>query len=231
MEEVLMVPPKEMEILVRYNKGELTENALLNNAARMAAKRDLLLKSKPPAGIIKAKVNSLSRELHHLTKRGRRGPTSGLGGILEEGEEADDDALVTGLMEQVIKKLIKATPSKKDIQKEIVKEGKKEIKTPATPKSSSYWEELHKQTDALQKKSDSKKARNRKVENHSLLNDLGQTRQAQVERRLLKKTRWSTNKGSSHEGKDVSNNAIQGWTYKNGFPNWASNFTHPVTST
>ena len=37
MEEVLMVPFKEMERLVRYYKGELTENALLNKAARMAA--------------------------------------------------------------------------------------------------------------------------------------------------------------------------------------------------
>ena len=56
-----MVPPKEMEKLVRYYKGELTENAWLNKAARTAAKRDLLLKSKLPAGVIKAKVKPLSR--------------------------------------------------------------------------------------------------------------------------------------------------------------------------
>ena len=56
MEEVLMVPPKEMERLVQFYKGESTENALLKKAARMAAKRDVLLKSKLPASIIKAKV-------------------------------------------------------------------------------------------------------------------------------------------------------------------------------
>ena len=160
-----MVPPKEMEKLVRYYKGELTENAWLNKAARTAAKRDLLLKSKLPAGVIKAKVKPLSRELHHLTKRVRRGPVGGLGGQMEEDEdEEEDDSLVTGPMEQVVKRLIKATPSKKAIQKEIVKEVKKEIKTPspastsssksATPKtySSTHASELRKQTEALRQK-------------------------------------------------------------------------------
>ena len=158
-----MVPPKEMEKLVRYYKGELTENAWLNKAARTAAKRDLLLKSKLPAGIIKAKVKPLSRELHHLTKRVRRGPVGGLGGQLEDEDEEEDDSLVTGPMEQVVKRLIKATPSKKAIQKEIVKEVKKEIKTPspastsskcATPKtySSTHASELRKQTEALRQK-------------------------------------------------------------------------------
>ena len=119
-----MVPPKEMEKLIRYYKGELTENAWLNKAARTAAKRDLLLKSQLPAGIIKAKVKPLSRELHHLTKRVRHGPVGGLGGQLEDEEDEEDDSLVTGPMEQVVKRLKKATPSKKDIQKEIVKEVK-----------------------------------------------------------------------------------------------------------
>ena len=169
MEEVLMVPPKEMEKLIRYYKGELTENAWFNKAARTAAKRDLLLKSQLPAGIIKAKVKPLSRELHHLTKRVRHGPVGGLGGQLEDEEDEEDDSLVTGPMEQVVKRLKKATPSKKDIQKEIVKEVKKEIKTPspastsksATPSSvpgksataksysSTHSSELRKQTEAF----------------------------------------------------------------------------------
>ena len=149
-----MVPPKEMEKLVRYYKGELTENAWLNKAARTAARRDLLLKSKLPAGVIKAKVKPLSRELHHLTKRVRRGPVGGLGGQLEDDEdEEEDDSLVTGPMEQVVKRLIKATPSKKAIQKEIVKEVKKEIKTPSPASTSSKSaSELRKQTEALRQK-------------------------------------------------------------------------------
>ena len=172
MEEVLMVPPKEMEKLIRYYKGELTENAWLNTAARTAARRDLLLKSQLPAGIIKAKVNPLSRELHHLTKRVRRGPVGGLGGQLGDDEDEEDDSLVTGPMEQVVKRLIKATLSKKDIQKAIVKEVKREIKTPspasasksATPSSvpgksataksysSTHSADLRKQTEAVRQK-------------------------------------------------------------------------------
>ena len=145
-----MVPPKEMERLVQHYKGELTENAFLNKAARMAAKRDLLLKSKLPTGIIKAKVKLLSRELHHLTKRVRRGPIGGMGGQLEEDDD-EDDALVTGPMEQVIRKIIKGTLAKKSI--------KKETPSPATiaaatgkkkkPTSSTYREELLKQATEL----------------------------------------------------------------------------------
>ena len=106
-------------------------------------------------------MKPLSRELHHLTKRVRRGPVGGLGGQLED-EDEEDDSLVTGPMEQVVKRLIKATPSKKAIQKEIVNEVKKEIKTPspvstsksATPKtySSTHVSELRKQTEALRQK-------------------------------------------------------------------------------
>ena len=112
-----MVPPQQMEKLIQYYKGELTENALLNKAARTAAKRDIILNSKLPAGIIKAKVKPLSRELNHLTKRVRRGPVGGLGGQLEEDYDEEDDSLVTGPVQQVIKKIIKGTPAKKRNQK------------------------------------------------------------------------------------------------------------------
>ena len=39
MEEVLMVPPQQMQKLIQYYKGELTENALLNKVAAMAAQK------------------------------------------------------------------------------------------------------------------------------------------------------------------------------------------------
>ena len=113
MEEVLMVPLEEMEKLVQFYKGELTENALLNKAATLAAQRDLLLKGKLPAGIVNARVKPLFSELHHLTKRVRRGPVGGMGGQMEEGDGDEDDELFTGPMEQWIKKMIKGTHSKK----------------------------------------------------------------------------------------------------------------------
>ena len=133
-----MVPPQQMEKLIQYYKGELTENAILNKAARTAAKRDIILNSKLPASIIKAKVKPLSRELHHLTKRVRRGPVGGLGGQLEEDDDEEDDSLVTGPVEQVIKKIIKGTPAKKEIKTASVKKA-----TPSTtPRSSRGLEEI-----------------------------------------------------------------------------------------
>ena len=37
-EEVYVIPQKELDQLIQYYKGELTENALLNKAATLAAK-------------------------------------------------------------------------------------------------------------------------------------------------------------------------------------------------
>ena len=142
MEELLMVPPQQMEKLIQYYKGELTENALLNKAARTAAKRDIILNSKLPASIIKAKVKPLSRELHHLTKRVRRGPVGGLGGQLEEDDDEEDDSLVTGPVEQVIKKIIKGTPAKKEIKKEIKTASVKKATPSTTPRSTRGLEEI-----------------------------------------------------------------------------------------
>ena len=149
-----MVPPKEMERLVQYYKGKLTENALLNKAARLAAKRDLLLKSKLPAGIIKAKVKPLSREWHHLTKRVRRGPIGGMGGQFEEDDD-DYNALVMGPMEQVIKLIMKGTPARKSVKKK----NRRRLLLPLLlllarkkPTSSTYREELLKQTTELRQR-------------------------------------------------------------------------------
>ena len=138
-----MVPPQQMEKLIQYYKGELTENALLNKAARTAAKRDIILNSKLPASIIKAKVKPMSRELHHLTKRVRRGPVGGLGGQLEEDDDdEEDDSLVTGPVEQVIKKIIKGTPVKKEIKKEIKTASVKKATPSITPRSGRRLEEI-----------------------------------------------------------------------------------------
>ena len=51
MEEVYMIPQKDLDQLIQYYKGELTENALLNKAATLAAKKHVLLADPqlPPA--------------------------------------------------------------------------------------------------------------------------------------------------------------------------------------
>ena len=110
-----MIPHQDLEQLIQYYKGELTENALLNKAATLAAKTHVLLADPqlPPA-LVNAQTKPLSRELTKLTKRIRQFP-GGVGGGApggppgEEEEEAGD--LVTGPVEQWLKRMIKGSPS------------------------------------------------------------------------------------------------------------------------
>ena len=110
-----MIPHKDLEQLIQYYKGELTENALLNKAATLAAKRHVLLANPqlPPA-VVNAQTKPLSQELTKLTKRIRQFPGGvGVGAPGgppgEEEEEAGD--LVTGPVEQWLKRMIKGSPS------------------------------------------------------------------------------------------------------------------------
>ena len=115
MDAVYMIPHKDLEQLVQYYKGELTENALLNKAATLAAQKHVLLANPqlPPA-LVNAQTKPLSQELTKLTKRIRQFPGGvGVGAPGappgEEEEEAGD--LVTGPVEQWLKRMIKGSPS------------------------------------------------------------------------------------------------------------------------
>ena len=115
MDEVYMIPQKDLKQLIQYYKGELTENALLNKAATLAAKKHVLLANPelPPA-VVNAQTKPLSQELIKLTKRIRQFPGGvGVGAPGappgEEEEEAGD--LVTGPVEQWLKRMIKGGPS------------------------------------------------------------------------------------------------------------------------
>ena len=110
-----MIPHKDLEQLIQYYKGELTENALLNKAATLAAQKHVLLANPqlPPA-VVHAQTKPLSQELTKLTKRIRQFPGGvGVGAPGappgEEEEEAGD--LVTGPVEQWLKRMIKGGPS------------------------------------------------------------------------------------------------------------------------
>ena len=113
-----MIPHKDLEQLIQYYKGELTENALLNKAATLAAQKHVLLANPqlPPA-LVNAQTKPLSQELIKLTKRIRQFPAGvGVGAPGapggppgEEEEEAGD--LVTGPVEQWLKRMIKGSPS------------------------------------------------------------------------------------------------------------------------
>jgi len=114
MEKVYMIPQKDLEQLVQYYKGKLTENALLNKAATLAAKKHVLLADPqlPPA-LVSAQTKPLSQELTKLTKRIRQFP-GGVGvGVPggAPGEEEEEGDLVTGPVEQWLKRMIKESPS------------------------------------------------------------------------------------------------------------------------
>lgn len=112
MEEVYMIPQKDMEELIQHYKGELTENALLTKAAKIAAKKHVLLKSGLPPAIINAKTKPMSNELVHLTKWTRQFPGgSGSGGQGEHQEDEEEGDLVAGPVEQWLKQMIKGSPS------------------------------------------------------------------------------------------------------------------------
>ena len=111
-----MIPQKDLEQLVQYYKGELTENALLNKAATLAAKKHVLLANPqlPPA-VVNAQTKPLSQELIKLTKRIRQFPGGvGVGAPgAPPGEDEEEEAgdLVTGPVEQWLKRMIKGGPS------------------------------------------------------------------------------------------------------------------------
>ena len=70
-----MILQKELDQLIQYYKGELTENALLNKAATLAAQKHVLLAdSQLPPALVNAKTKPLSQELTKLTKRIRQFP-------------------------------------------------------------------------------------------------------------------------------------------------------------
>ena len=70
MDEVMMVPMQEFKRLQDYYKGQITENALLNKAGRLAAEEHLILKDKRiPDSIAMKMVKPLSSEQGRLVKR------------------------------------------------------------------------------------------------------------------------------------------------------------------
>lgn len=107
MDEEFWIPKRELDQLIQHYKGDLTENAQLTKAPTLAAKKHLWLKSKFPPGRVNAEIKPLSRELRKLTKRIRQVP----GGVGPgEPPETEDESLVTGPVDQLVKKLIKGTP-------------------------------------------------------------------------------------------------------------------------
>ena len=85
---------KRVDQLVQYYKGEITDNALLNKAGRLAAESHLILRDKSiPDSIAIKKIKPLARQRGRLTKRITQiGPlSSNSGDVIEEEEEEEGD--------------------------------------------------------------------------------------------------------------------------------------------
>jgi len=140
MNEVMMVPVQEFNRLQDYYKGQITQNALLNKAGRLAAEEHLILKDgRIPDSMAVKMTKPIATEESKLVKRirtGTRGPISYQGTTEPEGMA---DAPVENLLKQIIKGVNKQPAARAPviIKKEAATPStsglKKELKTPKPP--------------------------------------------------------------------------------------------------
>ena len=105
MDEVMMVPVQEFKRLQNYYKGQITENALLDKAGRLAAEEHLILNDKRIPDSMAVKMSKpLSSEQGRLVKRIRTGKTGPLTFRGTEEPEGMVDAPVERLLKDIIKK-------------------------------------------------------------------------------------------------------------------------------
>ena len=144
----MMVPVQEFNRLKDYYKGQMTENALLDKAGRLAAEEHMILKDKRIPDSMAVKITKpLASEQGRLVKRLRTGKTGPLTYQGTEEPEGMVDAPVETLLKQIVKGVkkdpividggpstsgIKIKPSTSGVKKE-----KKSPKPPIPPKPSS----------------------------------------------------------------------------------------------
>ena len=105
MDEVMMVPVQEFKRLQNYYKGQITENALLDKAGRLAAEEHLILNDRRIPDSMAVKMSKpLSSEQGRLVKRIRTGKTGPLTFRGTEEPEGMVDAPVERLLKDIIKK-------------------------------------------------------------------------------------------------------------------------------
>ena len=105
MDEVMMVPVQEFKRLQNYYKRQMTENALLDKAGRLAAEEHLILNDKRIPDSMAVKMSKpLSSEQGRLVKRIRTGKTGPLTFRGTEEPEGMVDAPVERLLKEIIKK-------------------------------------------------------------------------------------------------------------------------------
>ena len=108
MEEMIVLPKKELPEIVQWYKGELTSNALLNGAGHLAAKKKRLL-ADPSLDAAQAvqQTQPLSRALREATKRLRQLPGAEGPGVAVD-EEEEDENLVSTALEKWMKRMVQS---------------------------------------------------------------------------------------------------------------------------
>ena len=108
MEEIIVLPKKELPEIVQWYKGELTSNALLNRAGHLAAKKKRLL-ADPSLDAAQAvqQTQPLSRALCEATKRLRQLPGAEGPGVAVD-EEKEDENLVSTALEKWMKRMVQS---------------------------------------------------------------------------------------------------------------------------
>ena len=108
MEEMIVLPKKELPEIVQWYKGQLTSNALLNRAGHLAAKKKRLL-ADPSLDAAQAvqQTQPLSRALREATKRLRQLPGAEGPGVAVD-EEEEDENLVSTALEKWMKRMVQS---------------------------------------------------------------------------------------------------------------------------
>ena len=110
MEEMIVLPKKEVPEVVQWYKGELMGNALLNRAGHLAAKKKRILADPDlDAAEVVQQTRPLSRALREATKRLRYMPGSGEGqGRTALDDDEEDENLVTTALEKWMKRMVQS---------------------------------------------------------------------------------------------------------------------------
>ena len=133
-----LVDPARMRRLMDTYKGTLTENAQLNRAARLAAEQEILLKSNMPEALKTARIKPIGRELSQITKRVRLAGAP----VRAAGGDEDEEDLVTGPLDTMLKSLLKQTPKTSRRTPTVKSAGTTTTKPPLPPRPRRPIEEL-----------------------------------------------------------------------------------------
>ena len=103
-DEVMMVPVQEFKQLQEYYKGQMTENALLNKAGRLATEEHRILNDKRiPHSMAVKTIKPLASDEKRLVKCLRTGTTGPIAYSSTEQPEGMVDTPAENLLKQIIK--------------------------------------------------------------------------------------------------------------------------------